>query len=122
MPILQLAPVDFADWCQANTNSSASPPLLIDVREPWEVATASVSSDAAAFHLLTIPMGEIASRMEGLQDEYPASQPIACLCHHGMRSQRVAAFLAGQGFTNIVNIQGGIDAWSRQVDSQVPIY
>lgn len=121
MPILQLAPSDFADWCKAN-GSDTQPPLLIDVREPWEVATASVSSDAAAFRLLTIPMGNIASRMESLQDEFAVSQPIACLCHHGMRSQRVAAFLATQGFTNIVNIQGGIDAWARQVDSQVPIY
>ena len=44
------------------------------------------------------------------------------LCHHGVRSMRAAMFLASQGFTEVKNISGGIDAYSRQVDSSVPLY
>ena len=49
-------------------------------------------------------------------------QPIAVLCHHGGRSMQVAMFLQQQGFTRLVNVAGGIDAWSRQVDPSVPRY
>ena len=48
--------------------------------------------------------------------------PLACLCHHGMRSQQVADYLAHNGFTEVVNVQGGIDAWAQQLDTRVPRY
>jgi rhodanese-related sulfurtransferase len=44
------------------------------------------------------------------------------LCHHGVRSMRAALFLASQGFRDVKNIEGGIDAYSRRVDSSVPLY
>jgi rhodanese-related sulfurtransferase len=47
---------------------------------------------------------------------------VACLCHHGARSQRVAMFLAQQGFGEVANIAGGIDAWSAERDPSVPRY
>ena len=62
--------------------------MLLDVREPWELQTASVRPDG--FELLAIPMNEIPARLA----ELDAGAPVACLCHHGARSQRVAAFLA----------------------------
>jgi rhodanese-related sulfurtransferase len=68
--------------------------------------------------VVAIPMQEIPARLA----ELPADRPIACLCHHGMRSQRVALFLAHQGYTDVANIAGGIDAWSRERDPGVPIY
>jgi rhodanese-related sulfurtransferase len=110
--IAQLRPSDFEAWLQAQ----ATPPLLLDVREPWEVQTASVRPQG--FDLVTIPMNEIPARLA----ELPQDRSIACLCHHGARSQRVAMFLAHQGYTEVANIAGGIDAWSRERDQAVPRY
>jgi rhodanese-related sulfurtransferase len=110
--IPQVRPSEFDAWLQAQS----TPPLLLDVREPWEVQVAGVRADG--FELVTIPMNEIPGRL----GELPEDRPIACLCHHGMRSQNVAAFLARQGYTDVANIAGGIDAWSREKDPAVPRY
>ncbi len=119
--IAQLSPLDFARWRdRAVADRPDSRPVVLDVREPWELQTASVTPDG--FTLLHIPMRDIAARLAGLQQAHGSSQPIACLCHHGMRSLQVANYLAQSGFTEVVNLQGGIDAWSRQVDRNVPLY
>ena len=114
--ISQLNLADFAAWRDA----AASPPIVLDVREPWELQTASVTPDG--FTLLSIPMREIPARVAELLDAHGADQPIACLCHHGMRSQQVANYLQQSGFTQVVNLQGGIDAWTQQLDSGVARY
>jgi rhodanese-related sulfurtransferase len=85
--------------------------VLLDVREPFEVATAHIEG---ALH---IPMGQIVSRI----DEVPRDARILCLCHHGGRSAQVAGFLAGQGF-DVANVAGGIDHWSMTVDPDIPRY
>ena len=110
--IPQLRPSEFAGWLQ----SQATGPLLLDVREPWELQVAAVQPEG--FELVAIPMNEIPGRLA----ELPRDRPIACLCHHGMRSQNVAVFLARQGYTDVANIAGGIDAWSRERDPSVPRY
>jgi rhodanese-related sulfurtransferase len=110
--IEQVRPADWDAWLQAQE----ARPLVLDVREPWEVHTASVAPQD--FDLLAMPMGEIPGRL----GELPADRPIACLCHHGVRSQRVALFLAHNGYTDVVNIAGGIEAWSRDRDPSVPLY
>ncbi len=104
-----LTPSQLAEWL-ADTSRAA--PVVLDVREPWEVATASLNG------AVSIPMREIPARSNELDDE----APIVCMCHHGARSANVGMFLESRGFTNIFNLQGGIDAWSRQVDSSVPTY
>jgi rhodanese-related sulfurtransferase len=91
-------------------------PVLLDVREPWEVATARIVLDGAAS--VTIPMQQIPARLA----EIDRDRPILALCHHGMRSQQVALFLDHQGYPLVYNIAGGIDAWSRQIDPSVPVY
>ncbi len=117
----QLQLSDFAEWCQTpHPGTPASLPVVIDVREPWEVQTASIAPDG--FTLVHIPMGEIPQKIAGLQETYGTDHPIACLCHHGMRSLQVANFLTQNGFTAVVNLQGGIHAWSQQLDSDVPLY
>jgi rhodanese-related sulfurtransferase len=63
-------------------------------------------------------MNEIPQRLSELDPQ----RPVACLCHHGARSQRVAMFLASNGFDQVANIAGGIDAWTTEVDSSVPRY
>jgi rhodanese-related sulfurtransferase len=113
----QLSPLNFAAW-----RDSATPilPIVLDVREPWELQTASVKPDG--FALLHIPMQSIPARIAELKQAHGADQPIACLCHHGMRSQQVASYLAQNGFTQVVNLQGGIAAWAQQLDTTVPQY
>ncbi|MEE4185499.1 MAG: rhodanese-like domain-containing protein [Gammaproteobacteria bacterium] len=83
--------------------------LLLDVREPAELAAAAV---ADALH---IPMGEIPARLHELNRD----KTIVCMCHLGGRSAQVAAFLASQGFADVINLAGGIEAWADDVDPGV---
>lgn len=110
--IEQIHPADLAAWF---ARDASAPSVLIDVREPWELETASVAPNG--FTLVTIPMNEIPARLV----ELDVAHRIACLCHHGARSQRVAAFLSQNGFADVANVAGGIDAWSAQ-DPAVPRY
>ncbi len=91
-------------------------PLVLDVREPWELQTASVVPQG--FELLAMPMGTVPARIQ----EIDPARPVACLCHHGVRSLRVASYLVQQGCEHVANISGGIDAWSRERDPHVPRY
>jgi rhodanese-related sulfurtransferase len=86
--------------------------VLLDVREAQELAIAQV---VGAVH---IPMGDIPARLA----ELDADKTIICMCHGGMRSAQVAGFLAAQGYENVINLAGGINAWSLQVDPAVPTY
>jgi len=103
----QITPTEVAQQLKAGR-----PLVLVDVREPAELALASIPN---ARH---IPMNDIPARMH----ELDANAEIVVFCHHGMRSANVAEFLAQQGFTNVVNLTGGIDAWSLSVDPGVPRY
>jgi rhodanese-related sulfurtransferase len=63
-------------------------------------------------------MREVPARLA----ELDPARPTACLCHHGMRSLQVANYLTQNGFTDVVNLQGGINAWSQDIDPSVPCY
>ena len=93
-----------------------SPPLLLDVREPWEVALAPLCIDGAS--VLAIPLQQLPARVA----ELPAARPLVCVCHHGVRSLHAAAWLERVGYSDVYNLAGGIDAWSREVDPRVPRY
>jgi rhodanese-related sulfurtransferase len=110
----QITPNQLAQWGQHHADAGTV--LVLDVREPWELQTASIKPAGVDF--LHIPMNLIPARLT----ELDRSRPVACLCHHGGRSMQVAAFLAQQGFECVANIAGGIDAWSAQVDPSVPRY
>lgn len=112
--IAQVRPRELSAWL--NEVRSIGEPVVLDVREPSELRTASVS--AGDFTLLTIPMGSIPARLS----ELDPTRPIACLCHHGGRSMQVASFLQGSGFTHVVNIAGGIHAWSDELDPGIARY
>ncbi len=117
----QIAPSGFAQWI---ANMATSHPLeravVLDVREPHEIQWASVAAGAAkhGFQWVAIPMGQLPARLSELDPD----QPIACLCHHGARSMQVARFLVSNGFAEVNNIAGGIDAWSLELDPSVPRY
>ena len=96
--------------------AGAQPPLLLDVREPWEAQLASIRLDGVRSQL--IPMGQIPARL----GELDPAQPVVCYCHHGVRSLQVVAFLQRAGFDCVYNLAGGIDAWSLATDPSVPRY
>lgn len=112
--IPQVRPSDLSAWM--DSVRAQGEPLVLDVREPWELQVAGVKP--GGFELVAIPMGEIPARIRELDPH----RPVACLCHHGARSLRVAGFLAQNGFAEVANIAGGIDAWSAELDAAVPRY
>lgn len=103
----QLTPAEFAERRAAGEDF-----LLLDVREPRELAVASVRG---ALH---IPMSQVPARLAELDRD----RHIVVMCHSGGRSQAVAGFLAHQGYPKVSNLAGGITRWSREVDPSVPIY
>jgi len=87
-------------------------PLVIDVREAWELQLASIPG------VVHVPMNEVPTRLA----EFARDAETIVMCHAGGRSMRVAHFLVNQGFTNVANLSGGIAAWSDTVDATVPRY
>lgn len=85
---------------------------MLDVREPWELAIAKLP-DAVA-----MPMGSVMASFTRLDPD----RPTVCLCHHGVRSLQVALFLERQGFSDPINLSGGIQAWAEEVDPAVAMY
>ncbi len=105
----QITAAELAAWL---ADPGRPRPLLLDVREPWEIERAALP-DITAMPMQTVP------RAFATLD---ADRTTVCICHHGARSLQVALFLEARGFTDVVNLSGGIDAWSRQVDSSVAVY
>jgi rhodanese-related sulfurtransferase len=85
---------------------------LIDVREPYEFETARI--DGAKL----LPLSCFREWIETLG----AETEIVVMCHHGVRSARVCEYLAQNNFTKVFNLDGGIDSWSLEVDTDVPRY
>lgn len=97
----------------AQLRAAGEPLTLLDVREPWEVATASIEGS------VNIPMGELPARANA---ELDPDKYIVVYCHHGARSLSVTAWMRREGFDNVQSMAGGIDQWSREVDHTVPMY
>lgn len=109
MALQQLRPRALADWLNAGDRA---PPVLLDVREPWEWAKCGLPGSR---HL---PMGSVPLHI----DDFDPAQPIVVLCHHGVRSFQVGIYLDRNGFDAVFNLQGGVDAWAREVDPTMPTY
>jgi len=86
---------------------------LIDVREPWEFATARIGGS------VLMPMGDVPARAH---QEIDPDERIVVLCHHGVRSLNVTAWLRNEGFEQAQSLHGGIDAWSAEVDQSIARY
>ena len=97
---------------KAYLDGAGQHPFLLDVREPWEYGICRIDGS----HL--IPMRNVP---DSLQELDPA-RGIVVICHHGIRSRQVALFLEHQGFTSIINMEGGVAAWAREVDPAMPTY
>ena len=107
--IPQLQPVELKAWLN---DPSRSAPLLLDVREPQEFEYCRIEGS------VLMPMGQVPARQSELKPE----QEVVVICHHGIRSMQVARFLEHAGFASVYNLQGGVDAWSREVDAKMPKY
>ena len=86
--------------------------VLVDVREEWEYSLAKLDNS------ILIPLGTLPQSLTRLDRD----SEIIAICHHGMRSADATDFLLQQGFPNVKNLVGGIDAWSVQVDGTIPRY
>jgi len=104
-----LGATELAQWL---ADEGRPRPLLLDVREPWEQQICQISGSDL------VPMRVLPARI----DELDRQRPVVCICHHGGRSAHVAMFLARQGFGDVYNLTGGVDAWARQVDTHMATY
>jgi adenylyltransferase/sulfurtransferase len=91
---------------------SKKPFVLIDVREPHEFQISRIPGSTL------IPLGDVPKRWQ----EIPVDQEIVIHCKAGIRSAKALLFLQQQGYKNLLNLKGGIDAWSEEVDPSLPRY
>jgi rhodanese-related sulfurtransferase len=89
-------------------------PLLLDVREPWEFQICRLEGSEL------VPMREIPRVVE--EQVLDRERKIVVICHHGIRSRQVGLYLEHQGFEDVINLQGGVEAWAREVDPSMPQY
>ena len=87
-------------------------PLLLDVRQPWEFEICKLKDS------VLIPMSAIPTRLDELDKE----RETVVICHHGIRSRRVALYLDQAGFNNVINMKGGMAAWAQNVDPGMATY
>ena len=109
MTVKQLTPLELKSRLE---EYEASELLLLDVREPSEFQYARIDNS------VLIPLNQIPHRIE----ELDPNRETVVICHHGIRSQKAAYYLAYAGFVNVANLTGGIDAWSVSCDTSVPRY
>jgi rhodanese-related sulfurtransferase len=107
--IPQLTPGELARWRE---DATRQPPVLVDVREPWEFELARIEGS------LLVPLGQLPSRV----DELPRDRPLVMVCHTGRRSQNAAMFLAQSGFADVQNLSGGVERWAVEVDPSMRRY
>jgi rhodanese-related sulfurtransferase len=107
--MLQINVTELAAWL---ADEKSPKPQLIDVREAheWDICHIEGSQHVA--------MNTIPARL----DELDPSRPLVCICHHGGRSMQVAIFLARNGFGEVYNMSGGVEAWATQIDKTMARY
>lgn len=105
----QIDPPQLRAWLE---DTMRTPPVLLDVREAWELERAAL--DGAVW----MPMREVPARLAELD---PAAD-IVVVCHHGVRSFHIARFLEQQGFGRVYNLSSGVEGWARQVDPTMQTY
>ncbi len=86
-------------------------PQLIDVREPWEFEICHITGS------ILLPMSQVPANIERFR-----AQETVVICHHGIRSLQVVRFLAHHGIEHCINLDGGVDAWAREIDRDMAVY
>ena len=104
----------------AQRMNAINPPYLLDVREPWELELAKLSSP----NLVTLPMSVLAvDQFEAFPPEFgDKNVEIIVICHHGVRSASVTKWMMRGGWRNVLSLKGGIDAFATEVDPSIGFY
>jgi rhodanese-related sulfurtransferase len=101
-----VTPAEYAAW-----RKEGRPHFLLDVRQPEEYELARIEG------AVLIPLGELPGKLDAL----PKDIPVVVMCHHGMRSAHAVHHLRAAGI-DALNLTGGIDAWSSEIDPSIPGY
>lgn len=111
----EISAPELAQW-QANGEQF----VWLDVREPNEHAAVSIDDE----RIVLVPLSQLASQqLDALPDTAREQDAeIVVMCHHGVRSAQVVAWLSQQGWTNVINMDGGIAAWASEVDPSIGTY
>ncbi len=96
----------------AQLESNKQQPLLLDVRQPWEFELCKIENS------VLIPMSTIPAEHQSLDFD----RETIVICHHGIRSRSVGRYLEHAGFSNIINLSGGVNEWAKTVDNQMATY
>ncbi len=96
----------------AHLKQADAKPLILDVREPWEYAVCHIDGSEL------VPMRQIPTALDQLDPE----QESIVVCHHGIRSFSVCRYLEQMGFAKLINLEGGVAAWARDVDPKMATY
>ncbi len=114
-PLPQVTVAELVDWLGARPNL-----VLLDVREPYEVAYARLDDPRVVY----APLSDIASRLgEALPEPLRDPQAeVVVFCHLGERSAQVTAWLRMQAYEHVFNLAGGIDAYAAQIDPSIRRY
>lgn len=111
--IAEIAPTELAQYLSSGNLKQLQ---LIDVRERVEVAIACLEG------FVNLPLSQFADWASQIQTHFDPQAETFVLCHHGIRSAQMCQWLSLQGFTNVKNVAGGIDAYSILVDPSIPRY
>jgi len=98
---------DYLETCEQS-------PVLLDVREPWEFDRCHITGSEL------IPMQQIPQSVD--TGHLDPAREFVVICHHGIRSRQVAYYLEQQGFTRLINLEGGVEAWAQDVDPTMERY
>ena len=104
-----MSALELKEWL---ADTGRTRPVLLDTREPWEFEACRIAGS------LSMPMRGIPARYGELKRD----ADIVMICHHGARSYQAGMFLEHMGFTSVINLQGGVAAWARDVDPAMPTY
>ena len=97
---------------QQHLQNSTTQPILMDVREVWELEKCQLPNT------VHVPMREIPSSL----GQFDLDAEIVIICHHGIRSRAIANYLDQQDFSKVINLSGGIDQWAKEVDRDMATY
>jgi len=101
-----------AQELKAHLETCDEQPLLLDVRQPWEYEVCKIENS------VLLPMSQITAEFKSLDFD----RETVVICHHGIRSRRVGRYLEEAGFSNIINLSGGVAQWAQTVDKDMPTY
>jgi len=107
-------PVQLQAYLQSVSENNSVAPLLLDVREPWEFEQCHLENS------ILVPMRQIPDY--AANSKIKSNEEIIVICHHGIRSRQVAQYLETEGFTDLINLTGGVAAWAYEVDPSMKRY